>query len=64
MLCALCLAVAGCQTGPGLTDPCDVLVRMEPRPATNSLIVARDRPFAMAVAQHRGRYQRYRCAQG
>lgn len=59
LLCALC-SVAACS--PTLTSPCDVLVSMQPKPATNSYIVANDRSFAVAVAQHRGRFQKYRCS--
>ncbi|ESY26754.1 hypothetical protein X749_24265 [Mesorhizobium sp. LNJC391B00] len=39
-----------------------MLVSMQPKPATNSYIVANDRSFAVAVAQHRGRFQKYRCS--
>lgn len=60
LLCVPFLAAASCS--PTLTDPCDVLVRMQPKPATNSYIVANDRSFAVSVAQHRGRFQKYRCS--
>ncbi len=62
LVCASCLAVASCQSSPALTDPCDVLVRQEPKPATNSYIVANDKPFAQSVAINRGRVKRYGCA--
>ena len=58
MLCAL-FSVAACSQS--LTSPCDVLVKMEPAPATAGWIVRNDRPFAQAVASHRGRYRHYRC---
>lgn len=62
LACAPFLAAASCQTtGPALTDPCDVLVPLDPKPATNGYIVANDRSFAVGVAQHRGRYAKYRC---
>lgn len=51
LLCGPFLAGASCSET--LTDPCDVLVRMEPKPATNSYIVANDRSFAVSLAQHR-----------
>lgn len=51
--------VGACQTA--VTDPCDVLVEQTPSPETSSYIVANDRPFAVQVAQHRGRYQAYGC---
>ncbi|MCV0352770.1 MAG: hypothetical protein K5863_22055 [Nitratireductor sp.] len=52
--------VAACQTA-AITEPCDVLVPINPAPATNSYLVANDRVTAVAIAQHRGRYQKYRC---
>ena len=65
--CVLCLAAAslltGCATTPAVTNPCDVLVAQNPKPETNTFIVQNDRPFAEAVAKHRGRYQRYRCGE-
>lgn len=57
---AACSAAA-CQTRPAVTDPCDVLVRMEPSPAAARYLVTNDRPFAEAVARHRGRFGKYRC---
>lgn len=60
VLCATVLAAA-CSHNPSLTDPCDVLVPLEPAPATASFIVKNDRRFAQAVAMHRGRYERYGC---
>ena len=60
-LFALCLAAAGCQSRPAVTDPCDVLVRMDPKPETNRYLVDNDRPFAQSVAMHRGRYAQWEC---
>lgn len=53
-------SVAACQS-PALTRPCDVLVPINPAAATNSYLVRHDRPVAVAIAQHRGRYQKYEC---
>lgn len=61
VLCAGFLAVA-CQS-TSLTEPCDVLVRIDPKPASNSYLVAHDKQAAIAIAQHRGRYQNYNCGQ-
>lgn len=58
---ALCLAVAGCATVPTASNPCDLLVAQNPKPETSTYLVASDRPFARAVAKHRGRYDKYRC---
>ena len=58
---ASCLAAASCQSSEGVTQPCDLLVRLDPTPATNSYIVANDRGFAVRVAQHRGRVAHYGC---
>jgi hypothetical protein len=38
-----------------------VLVPINPAPATNSYLIANDRPTAVAIAQHRGRFQLYHC---
>jgi hypothetical protein len=38
-----------------------VLVAINPKPATNSYLVASDRSVAVAIAPHRGRYQLYHC---
>lgn len=54
------LALAGCQT-KALTSACDVLVPINPAPATNTYLVANDRKTAEQIAKHRGRYQQYRC---
>ena len=51
---------AACQT-KAITEPCDVLVPINPAPATNSYLIANDRPTAVAIAQHRGRFQLYHC---
>lgn len=61
IFCALCSAVAGCQTSPDVTQACDVLVRIEPKPATARWLVDNDRPTAQAIASHRGRFERYGC---
>lgn len=55
-----CFLAAACQT-TAVTEPCDVLVRIDPAPATNSYLVTHDRSTAVAIARHRGRYQAYRC---
>ncbi|MDV2965100.1 hypothetical protein RZ532_03890 [Nitratireductor aquimarinus] len=60
LACVPFLAAASCQTA-AITEPCDVLVPINPAPATNSYLVANDRVTAVAIAQHRGRYQKYRC---
>ncbi|MCO5083209.1 MAG: hypothetical protein M9955_16320 [Rhizobiaceae bacterium] len=57
---AASLLLAGCQT-KALTSPCDVLVPINPLPATNTYLVQHDRPTAQQIAKHRGRYQQYRC---
>lgn len=61
LFCAPFLAAASCQTGPDVTQACDVLVRIDPKPATNAWLVANDRPAAQAIASHRGRFERYGC---
>lgn len=58
---AICSAGASCQTAQ-VTDPCDVLVAINPKPETNTYLVANDRPAAMAIAKHRGRFDLYKCA--
>ena len=58
---ASCLAAASCQTAPAVTEPCDLLVRLEPSRATNTIIVANDRKFAQQVAIGRGRFFKYGC---
>jgi hypothetical protein len=63
MIFAACSAAAGCGNRLAVTEPCDLLVRMDPRPETNGFIVERDRTFAQAVAMHRGRYTKWRCAE-
>ena len=59
-LCALCLAGASCQTAK-VGEPRDVLVSINPKPATNSYLIANDRQAAVSIAQHRGRYALYHC---
>ena len=56
---ALSLLLAGCM--PKMAGPCDVLVPIDPLPATNSYLVQHDRETAVQIAKHRGRYQKYRC---
>lgn len=48
---------------PSILQPCDVLVAINPAPATNSWLVQNDRPTAVSIAQHRGRYEQYRCGE-
>lgn len=60
MLCALCLAAASCSTAGG-TKPCDILVPLNPLPATSAFIVQNDRSFAVGVARHRGRFAQAGC---
>ena len=57
---ALCSAGASCQTAK-VSEPCDVLVAINPKPATNNYLITNDRPTAVSIAQHRGRFQLYRC---
>jgi hypothetical protein len=61
VLCVPFLAGASCQTNRALSGPCDVLVAINPAPATNTYLVKNDRPTAEQIAKHRGRYQQYRC---
>lgn len=58
MVCACCLAVACSQTVK-VTDPCDLLVPINPRPETNTYLVTHDRDAAVSIARHRGRYTHY-----
>lgn len=58
--CSL-IALTGCQSTKSLSNPCDVLVRLEPKAATADYMISNDRNFAVGVAQHRGRYQKYQC---
>lgn len=61
MMLFVAFSAAACQSTKAVTDPCDVLVRLDPTPETNSHIVANDRRFAVQVAQARGRYAQYGC---
>lgn len=61
LCCVPFLAAAGCQTSPAVTQACDVLVRIDPKPATNRYLVENDRPTAQAIARHRGRVEKYGC---
>lgn len=56
------LVLAGCQTA-AITSPCDVLVPINPLPATNKFLIKNDRQTAEQIAKHRGRYGTYKCAQ-
>ena len=64
LLCVPFLAGAGCQTTAKLTEPCDVLVGIDPKPETNSFLIANDRETAQNIARHRGRFQQYGCGEG
>jgi len=57
---ALCLAVASCQTASTI-QPCDVLVDLSPKPATNRYIIDNDEPFARGTARIRGYYSEFKC---
>ncbi len=61
LFCVLCSAAASCQSSPDVTQACDVLVRIDPKPATNAWLVSNDRPAAVAIASHRGRFKKYCC---
>ncbi len=62
MLFAACLVVAGCQTRPSVTEPCDVLVVIPDAPEhVNRLLVTDARPTAQGLAMHRQRVQLYGC---
>lgn len=60
LFCAL-FSAAACQTAPKLSDACDVLVPINPAPATNTYLIRNDRPTAEQIAKHRGRFKTYRC---
>ena len=53
--------LASCSTTAQVTNPCDVLVKMTPTERTALDIVKNDRAFAQQVAQHKGRYNLYKC---
>lgn len=64
---ALCSAVAlsflllaGCKT-TGISNPCDILVQINPKKTTNSYMIQNDRLTAEQIAKHRGRFQKYKC---
>lgn len=62
MACALCLAAAGCQTAPRVTEPCDLLtVIPDAPPAVNAVLVRDARPTALGLARHKARVKAYRC---
>lgn len=58
VICACC-SVAACNQTTGVTNPCDVLVAINPLPETNAYLVAHDRGAAVGLARHRGRYAHY-----
>lgn len=61
LLIAVAVLATSCsQTIPSI-QPCDVLVRTDPKPDTARYIVKNDRAFAQQVAQHKGRYSLYKC---
>lgn len=64
---ALCSAVAlsvlilaGCKT-TGTSNPCDILVQINPKKVTNSYLIQNDRITAEQIAKHRGRFKKYGC---
>jgi hypothetical protein len=59
LMLPICM-LASCQTAK-VTEPCDVLVAINPKPSTNSYLIANDRQTAVSIAQHRGRFQAYHC---
>lgn len=61
ILLFVAFSAAACQTTAKLTDPCDVLVRIDPKPATATWLVRHDRDTAVAIARHRQRVETYRC---
>lgn len=61
MLGFVSFLAAACQTAPATTEPCDLLVRIAPKPATNTYLIQNDRPTALAIGKHRGRREQYRC---
>jgi hypothetical protein len=58
LLSVTCLAVVSCQTP---VQPCDVLVKISPKPETNRYLIANDRETAVGVSRHRGRYLGFQC---
>jgi len=54
------LATSCTKTIPSI-QPCDVLVRTDPKPDTARYIVQNDRTFAIGVASNRERYSLYKC---
>lgn len=62
LLCAFCLAGAtNCAHKRAITNACDVLVPINPLPASNAYLVLNDRSAALGIARHRGRVEKYGC---
>lgn len=63
MLCVVSWAVAGCQTVPTATKPCDLLVVIpDAPPHVNRILVTDARATAQGIAMHRARVTKYNCA--
>lgn len=60
MIAMASLATSCTKTIPSI-QPCDVLVRTDPKPDTARYIVQNDRTFAIGVASNRERYKSYKC---
>lgn len=60
-LLIVCLICASCTKTIPSIQPCDVLVRTDPKPDTARYIVQNDRTFAIGVASNRERYKSYKC---
>ncbi len=60
VLFSAAVLLSACQTAK-ISEPCDVLVPINPLPATNTYLVQHDRATAVQIAKHRGRYEKYRC---
>ena len=61
MLICACCSAAACSPTAKAIEPCDLLVPIDPLPETNTYLVGHDRPVAINVARHRGRYAQYNC---
>lgn len=61
LLIAVGLLVTSCTKTIPSIQPCDVLVRTDPKPDTARYIVQNDRTFAIGVASNRERYKSYKC---
>lgn len=53
--------LSACSSTVPSIQPCDVLVRTDPKPDTARYIVQNDRTFAIGVASNRERYKLYEC---